>query len=310
MARSVRGASLLILLFLVGAVSLIPGVASAQSDTGPIMRLLKSGRLPKERLGNVVDLVCQRGNAEDLAYVFELVTKPDGLPADVRLKALSGLTRAAETRKVQPAGDLTALATLMEDKDAAVRLAAVRLAGAWKVESLAPALAVVITSEASSPAKRQAAIHSVTQIGGAAAETLVGQLLNSPDVSSQVLGVATLAGSDIDEAAPKAADVLAKVQSMHQVGTLLNSFLAQQQGSEKLATALAGKALGQDAAKLALRHVYSVGRSDAALVAALSESAGIATDRPPLTPQVNNSSSPLRPRAIPSAVKKSFAVRT
>ena len=43
----------------------------AQSDIAPIMRLLKSGRLPKERIGNVVDLVCQRGSADDLAYVFE-----------------------------------------------------------------------------------------------------------------------------------------------------------------------------------------------------------------------------------------------
>ncbi len=66
---------------------------------------------------------------------------------------------------------------------------------------------------------------------------------------------------------------------------LVDAFLEQQDGPAQLAAAVAAsdKKLSPDVAKLALRHIYSVGRSDAVLVDALSAAAGISSTVEPPT---------------------------
>jgi putative heme-binding domain-containing protein len=66
-----------------------------------------------------------------------------------------------------------------------------------------------------------------------------------------------------------------------EVGPLLDAFLGRKDGADKLAAALEKQPPPADAAKLALRYVYSVGRSDQALSDVLSKAAGIALDAPP-----------------------------
>src|SRR5678816_164188 len=83
--------------------------ADEPSPAAPLMKLLQSGRLPAERVGTVVEMVCQKGNGEDLAYIFAQVQKPDTYKPAVRLRALELLTDAAVVRKVKPKGDLAAL---------------------------------------------------------------------------------------------------------------------------------------------------------------------------------------------------------
>jgi putative heme-binding domain-containing protein len=69
---------------------------------------------------------------------------------------------------------------------------------------------------------------------------------------------------------------------------LVAAFLNRQGGSETLATALEGRSVSADSAKLGLRAVYALGRSDQALVAVLSRAAGIAELSKPLTPSELN----------------------
>src|SRR3712207_2233440 len=99
MPISPRSVSRLAVLFLAFAASAAPA-AEGESAVGPLMNLLKGGRLPKERVGGVVELVCQRGNAHDLAYVYAQAVGPDGYTGELRRKALEGLADAARTRKV------------------------------------------------------------------------------------------------------------------------------------------------------------------------------------------------------------------
>src|SRR5207249_876116 len=54
-------------------------------------------------------------------------------------------------------------------------------------------------------------------------------------------------------------------------------------GAEKLAVALAPATISADTAKLALRHLYLEGRSDAPLVEVLSKAAGLDADKAPPT---------------------------
>lgn len=76
------------------------------SAVGPLMKLFQSGRLPAERQGAVVEMICNRGNEHDLRVVFDKVVAAEGLPAELRPKAIGWLTDAAVTRKVKPAGEL------------------------------------------------------------------------------------------------------------------------------------------------------------------------------------------------------------
>src|SRR5436190_416935 len=119
---------------LVGLVVASLGVAALGQDPAvmPLLRLLKSGRLPKERQPQVVEMVCKRGGADELEYVFQQVLKPDGLTPQLRVQALQWLADAAETRKVQPSGDVSGIEQLVKldprAKSAELTLAAMRLA--------------------------------------------------------------------------------------------------------------------------------------------------------------------------------------
>ena len=78
------------------------------------MRLLQSGRLPTERQGQVVEMVCKRGGAEELKFVFEQVLKPESFSPQLRVQVLGWLVDVAETRKVKPAGDLSGIEQLVK----------------------------------------------------------------------------------------------------------------------------------------------------------------------------------------------------
>ncbi len=116
-----------------------------ESAVGPVMKLFQSGRLPLERQGTVVEMICSRGNANDLRVIFDRVVAPDGLPPELRRKALDWLAIAAATRKVSPAGELDAINELIIASDSPMQLSAIRAAAAWKLKSASAALQSIAT---------------------------------------------------------------------------------------------------------------------------------------------------------------------
>lgn len=263
--------------------------ASAQetsSVVAPLLKLLKSGKVPAERLPAIVEMVCRRGGPADLQYVFEESLKPDAYAAPLKLKVLDELAEAAETRKVKPAGDLGALASLVTgDKVApAVRTSAIRLASIWKVDTIGPVLVAIALDEKADEDLRVTAITGLAATGGATSrETLEKLSASKAAARLRYLAVAALAGMDPASAAERAASVLAEGDKREDPGPIIDAFLNRKDGSDKLAAALAKKTLSTDVAKLALRYMYSVGRSDAQLSDVLSKAAGIAADPPPPT---------------------------
>src|SRR6185369_4191049 len=47
-----------------------PAAAAKKSPAAPFLALLKSGKLPQERVGLVVEMACTKGEPDDLAYIF------------------------------------------------------------------------------------------------------------------------------------------------------------------------------------------------------------------------------------------------
>ena len=272
------------------ALSTFPAAAAdAPSAVAPLMRLLQSGRLPEARKGTVVEMICSRGGPDDLAVMLASATAGE-FDEPLTLKVLALLADAIEVRKVKPSGDLENIRKLMKlrpgKEGAAIQLAAVRLAAHWKTSGVAADLQQITADNSVPEELRNAAIDGLAALGDASAVGTLKTIATSAKVSSlRFRAAAALAKLDLQAALSVAADAIATATAGDDVGPLVDAFLVRKGGPEQLAAALATVKLTPDAAKLALRHMYSVGRSDAALSDVLSKAAGIALDQKPPTPE-------------------------
>jgi putative heme-binding domain-containing protein len=136
---------------------------------------------------------------------------------------------------------------------------------------------------------RGLALDALASIGGQTARAQIKTLTGEAQPQgTRILAIAALARLDVESAAARAAEVLAEADSGRELTPLLAGFLDRQGGADVLAAALGRRAASADSAKLALRAVYALGRSDPALVAVLAKAAGIATDTMPPTPSEIN----------------------
>jgi putative heme-binding domain-containing protein len=268
------------------ALGLFHSTAVAQTGTAaPLLKLLQSGRLPPERQPQVVEMVVNRGGPDELAYVFEQALKDDGFAPPLRRQALTWLADAARVRKVQPSGDLSRIKTLLGAKvDPAMVIGAIELAGLWKLTAVGPQLQALATSESTSANLRQAAIKGLVSLGDKDSKQTIRELATKgSSLQLRLLAAAELAAIDLDAATSAAGTILPSITSHDDPAPLLDAILGRKQGAEKLAAELAKHKLPEEAAKLALRHMYGVGRSDAELSEVLSKAANIALDTPPPT---------------------------
>jgi len=258
--------------------------AVAQGGAQTLIRLLKSDRLPAEQLPLVVRLACQRGDAADLAYVFNRLSGEHSLAGQARIEALSGLAAAAKARKIEPQTDVAPLAKLFSETDDETRVAALQLAGAWAATELTPAMVDVALSEATNSNARRAAVEAIVEIGGDPAKSAARRLLEDERAELQALGILALCGVDMAQASQEAAKLLANPQMAEHVDGVLAGFLVRDGGTDVLAQAIAGAPLSADSAKVALRQLYLAGRSDPALSGVLTRAAGIAQQAVDLSP--------------------------
>lgn len=253
------------------------------SAVGAVMKLYQSGRLPPERQGTVVEMICNRGNEHDLRIILDKLVRPEFSP-ELRKKTVVWLTEAAETRKVKPTGDLDVLSQLIEAKDVELQLAAIRLASAWKLNSVNKSLQTLATGVATPDRLRRAAIGSLVAFGDESSKsTLVRLSAKGQPMQVRVQAVSGLVGLDLQIACQKAAELLVEASASDNTNEMISAFLDRNGGADALADALKGQKLTVDVAKMALRYMYSIGRSDASLSAILSEAAGVATDPTPPT---------------------------
>ena len=258
----------------------LAGPSFAQDGATPesaYVKLLK--KAPEERMGQIVDIIGKRGTAQDLAFVYDRATMPDGFSNPTRLKALEVLADAALTRALRPEVDLAGLGRLIQPDNPkvapAVRLAAIRLAGLWKAEATVADLREIAGSKQADGPTRSAAFDALASIGGKSARDGIDALASDRTPGVRALAVAALARFDVESAAEKAAGALTDEARIEDVTPLMAAFLDRQGGGDKLAAALGARKPTADGARLALRAVYALGRSDEALIGVLSKAAGL-----------------------------------
>ena len=199
------------------------------SAVGPVLKLFKSGRLPPERQGTVVEMICNRGNEQDLRVVFDQLMMPEGFAPDLRLKVIGWLSDAASTRKVNPTGDLSKFTNLISAKETPVRLAAIRAAAAWKLAGASAELQALATSAETNPELRKAAIEGLVSISGVDSQaTLLKLAAKGQAMPVRMQAIAGLVGINLPLASEQAAAALADLAAGDKPNTLLNAFIDRQ----------------------------------------------------------------------------------
>lgn len=258
-----------------------PVFAQSQSSVSPMMRLLKSGRVPASRQGTIIELICRKGNPEELGYIWEQIVN-DKFQGEVKEKSLLALKEAFQNRKIIPAGSLADISKLIDAKPP-VNQIAIELAGLWKVAGAADKLQQLALSAKTGEKSRTAAIDALVSIGGPESIKAMRKLTEEnspPDI--RYLGAAALVTLDLKQAITAGI----KIMSTSKEGDptpFIAAILDTQGAADQLAVALSTQKVPEDVAKKQLRYMYSVGRSDKALSDALSKAAGMSNEDKKLT---------------------------
>lgn len=255
--------------------------AQSQSSVAPMMRLLKSGRIPPQRQGTIVELICRKGTPEDLGFIWNQIVT-DGFKGEMKEKALLALKEAYQNRKIVPAGSLAGITQLI-DAPAPVNQTAIELAGDWKVTAAADKLQELALAKETKAKLRTAAIDALVAIGGPKSIKAMQQLTGeSSPADIRYLGAAALVSLDLKLAIQDGINIMSSAQAGDPT-PFIAAILDKQGAADQLASALGSQTVPEDVAKKMLRYMYSVGRSDKALSDALGKAAGMAGEEKKLT---------------------------
>ena len=243
----------------------------------PLLELYKQGKLPPARAESVLALAASLGGANELRLIFDIVL--DGTqPVPLRARLLSLLTDAARQRNVRPAGDLAAVANLLDAPDDDLRCAAAGAAGVWKQEPLREKLVQLASNESTTVALRAAALAGLADLGGPASNAVFDKLSSSgPSPKTRVAAVVAWSGLDLPASARRACELLAEAPAHDEVTALFSAFLERKEGPAALAAALSDRKLPEDAAKLGVRATRLSGRELPELLRALTQAGHITT---------------------------------
>src|SRR5262249_37159451 len=101
-----------------------------------LAELLRAGKVPEENRADVLQILAELGDPGQQALAWEAARAAKPLTPPERTRILDALAQAARARKAKPQGELTRLKELFADADAQLASAALRLAGAWKLDPL------------------------------------------------------------------------------------------------------------------------------------------------------------------------------
>lgn len=241
----------------------------AKDLAGLVRKLAANPELTAAARERVLVLLVNLGKPGDLRYAFDQARRS--------VEVLDELAVAANLHRKVPSGDLIEpLTELMKETNPALRVAAIRLAGAWRASSLAPAIRKEAARKYASEASIGAALRSLAQLDGSAAlPALEGFAVGTQPAAIQSAAVAAITQVNVEKGAASVARLLPTVGSEAAMAELLAPLLNQRNGTDLLAKALASTKPSADAAKLAHRVMSAAGRGDLALMDVLNRAIGL-----------------------------------
>jgi putative heme-binding domain-containing protein len=235
--------------------------------------LYRAGKVPRENEVDVLSLLAALGDAPQQTLVLDRAVASNRHSVAERVRLLEALRQSARARPVRPQKDLDRISVLFKDNDVRLSAAAMRLAGAWKLEELWPQL--VELTGAAAPAQRQAAVAALVDLGGARTLDALEKAARQgsyPSRSDALIGLITL---DVTKAAQLAATLLKEqVSATQDPSGIFTAFLQRAGGTAALAAALKDAPPSRDTAKIGLRVVNSLGVQAPTLVTLLQAASG------------------------------------
>jgi putative heme-binding domain-containing protein len=251
----------------------------------PLIALIQQGKVPADREEQALTLIGSLGSPKELSQILDLALETK-TPVGRRARLLAALEQAARQRHVQPEGDLGRIGPVLNEESDALRSAAARLTGGWKLETLRGRLVDLAHSPKSSEPVRQAAFEGLAALGGPASRQAIETLIakgQSAIVRQQA--VIALVGLDVTAAARHAAVVLAEPEASEAATNILQAFVQRKNGLAALAAALKDQKLPADVAKVGVRLVRGSTKDAGALVDALTKAGGLTTGPRVLSPE-------------------------
>jgi putative heme-binding domain-containing protein len=235
---------------------------------GPLVGLVRSGKLPAEDEEGVLTLLAGVGGPNELSLVLERGTGKAAPARQARL--LAALEESARQRGVRPAGSLNGLLALLKSEDERVQAGALRLAGLYKLEAARPTLAELARESKARIELRQAAFEGLASLGGRESRDLLDELAGKGENEEvRRLALLALAPVDLAGAARRARAVLAESRTGAEATEVFEVFLQRKGGADLLAKALEGQSLPADVAKVGVRTVRTSGREAGGLTETL-----------------------------------------
>ena len=269
----------------------------------PLVEALRSGKVAPADEDRVRALIATLGGPPELAMILELALAATPEPRKAPL--LEALAQAARARKVVPAGDLARVARLFDSPDVPTRAAVARAVGLWKVEPLRGRVEALARSKETPDIARRAAIEGLASFGGASRDALASLAAPPYPVETRLEAAAALVALDPRLAADRAVATLAEARDVDP-SAVFSAFVDRKGGPAALASALNGKALPPEVARIGARVASLSGRPDASLVEALNHSGGTSTgprawtpsERTSLLAEVSRRGDPARGEAV------------
>jgi putative heme-binding domain-containing protein len=261
----------------------------SQAALATIVTQLEFDTVPYAQRESMLDLIANVGGPRESALLLELALRDEkSYDPPGKMRLLQRIETMSRRRGIQPNGFNKELPRLFDHPDPGVVAAALRVAAALKREDLRDRMAQFAAGLDAPPAVREAAVAALGEVGGAASVEALRKLDDpKQDFRTRALAVGALAQADLKDAAARAATLLADGPADADPAPLLDSFLQREGGGEALASALQGKKVPADVAKLGLRYVNTTGRDDPALTSRLREAAGLnATAKAPTPPEM------------------------
>jgi len=249
-------------------------LAAVGSDRAiePLVQTLRSGRVDATREAEIARLIASVGTPEQLRALFD---RAGEVTPERRRVLLAALEDAWQSRSARPSGNLGDVRKWLSSDEPALRLA-----GAWKVESTRMELEALGSgaSKDATEAQRLAAIAGLGHLGGErSAGILQDVAAREEPIAVRVAAVSALTAVALADAAKSAVDVLASAPpDSEDVRVLYRSFLERKGGSAALAAALDGAVIPAPVARLGLRVASATPGSHRGLVEAIAASGGVA----------------------------------
>ena len=259
--------------------------SGTKAGIAPLLKLLKENKIPAGNQDEVLALVAGLGGPAELQDIFQL--QENSSDAGFRLRALIALERSARERHAKPGGDLASIKKVIESNDATLAPAALRLAGALKMENLRTEIGAAINDPKAADALKLAALDALVALGGAKSiATLSDAAKADTSAAVRARAVAGFAALDAHAAIAPAVTVFGQPLQPSEAAEVFAAFAKKEGAGAALAKALAAGKIAPENAEGGLRYFNASGQSQPELLAFLKSAAqanaGGASSSPPI----------------------------